>query len=310
VGGPPRGDWAKGLCNCWETLGGIKAFGMACCWPLCGPCLYSKISARSSMPGTSWEKLGDSPFKQWFRLTLILVLVYWFASWGESMMTPDKPHFNAVANSDAEIKDFKKMENLTEAAIVDAVARMNPNITVAADLAALDKNVTESLEDGEAAVQKTVVDDASEMWLGSKEDLDAVADVGDFPEIEQAMPEEVISPAQQFFATLKWLVGVVWLVMCIFLRAHTRKRFDIDAKCCNCKLAGDINCEDIWCTMCCQPCVLSQMATHAGAVTNDQPCDCCDTNDPGESEHCVVPLDDVSPPQTANSMEREKGAMV
>ena len=49
---------------------------------------------------------------------LILVLVYWFASWGESMMTPDKPHFNAVANSDAEIKDFKKMENLTEAAIV------------------------------------------------------------------------------------------------------------------------------------------------------------------------------------------------
>ena len=32
---------------------------------------------------------------------------------------------------------------------------MNPNITVAADLAALDKNVTESLEDGEAAVQKT-----------------------------------------------------------------------------------------------------------------------------------------------------------
>ena len=77
------------------------------------------------------------------------------------------------------------------------MARMNPNITVAADLAALDKNVTESLEDGEAAVQKTVVDDASEMWLGSKEDLDAVADVGDFPEIEQAMPEEVISPAQQ-----------------------------------------------------------------------------------------------------------------
>jgi hypothetical protein len=70
VGGPPRGDWAKGLCNCWETLGGIKAFGMACCWPLCGPCLYSKISARSSMPGTSWEKLGDSPFKQWFRLTV------------------------------------------------------------------------------------------------------------------------------------------------------------------------------------------------------------------------------------------------
>lgn len=178
VGGPPRGDWAKGLCNCWETLGGIKAFGMACCWPLCGPCLYSKISARSSMPGTSWEKLGDSPFKQWFRLTvrpdaarsrrgaavcvalgacaggrvrggrvcagraacarecvcqsltsaicpqLILVLVYWFASWGESMMTPDKPHFNAVANSDAELKDFKKMENLTEAAIVRAQSMM------------------------------------------------------------------------------------------------------------------------------------------------------------------------------------------
>ena len=70
VGGPPRGDWAKGLCNFWETLGGIKSFGMACCWPVCGPCLYSKISARSSLPGTSWEKLGDSPFKQWFRITV------------------------------------------------------------------------------------------------------------------------------------------------------------------------------------------------------------------------------------------------
>jgi hypothetical protein len=70
VGGPPRGDWAKGLCNFWETLGGIKSFAMACCWPVCGPCLYSKISARSSLPGTSWEKLGDSPFKQWFRITV------------------------------------------------------------------------------------------------------------------------------------------------------------------------------------------------------------------------------------------------
>ncbi len=45
------------------------------------------------------------------------MLVYWFASWGESMMSPE-PHFNAVANSDAELKDFKNMENLTEAAIV------------------------------------------------------------------------------------------------------------------------------------------------------------------------------------------------
>ena len=36
----------------------------------------------------------------------------------------------------------------------------------------------------------------------------------------------------QFFATIKWLVGVLWVVMCIFLRAHTRKRFDIDAKVC------------------------------------------------------------------------------
>jgi 4'-phosphopantetheinyl transferase EntD len=33
------------------------------------------------------------------------------------MMSPE-PHFNAVANSDAELKDFKNMENLTEAAIV------------------------------------------------------------------------------------------------------------------------------------------------------------------------------------------------
>ena len=170
-------QWAKGLCNCWQNNAGLKSFGMACCWPCCGPCLYSKISARSAQQGTSWEKLGDTPFKQWFRITvnvlisrcllplthhrisssagdsycrdqpnnshlpyvffnfsqLILVLIYWFASWGESMMAPEKPHFNAIANSNAELKDLKSMDNFTESAVVRAFfyiyAVFAPNLT-------------------------------------------------------------------------------------------------------------------------------------------------------------------------------------
>jgi hypothetical protein len=43
---------------------------------------------------------------------------------------------------------------------VNAVARMNPNITLAADIAALDQNVTASVQNGEAEVETTVVDDA------------------------------------------------------------------------------------------------------------------------------------------------------
>jgi len=36
---------------------------------------------------------------------------------------------------------------------------MNPNITLAADMAALDQNVTASVQNGEAEVETMVVDD-------------------------------------------------------------------------------------------------------------------------------------------------------
>ena len=42
---------------------------------------------------------------------------------------------------------------------MNAVARMNPNITLAADMAALDQNVTASVQNGEAEVETMVVDD-------------------------------------------------------------------------------------------------------------------------------------------------------
>ena len=188
---------------------------------------------------------------------------------------------------------------------VDAVAKIDKNITLAADLADLDANITQTVEGEESIVATTVTEDASEMWLGKKEDLDDLSNVADFPEIEEAMPEQARSPVEQVFATIKWLITLVWLVLVVLLRAFTRKRFHIAPKVCACKMCGDVYCEDLCCTVCCQACVLSQMATHSGAVTNEQPCDCCDTNDPGESEHCIVALEQ----EPANSME-EKGAMV
>ena len=70
VGGPPQGEWARGMFSCLETIAGIKSFAMGCCWPCCGPCLYGKISARVSWPTTKLEKLGDTSFKQWFRISV------------------------------------------------------------------------------------------------------------------------------------------------------------------------------------------------------------------------------------------------
>ena len=299
---------------------------MGCCWPCFGPCLYGKISARVSWPTTKLEALGDTPFKQWFRISvrllatkrhdsldgaciflsanaredgveyatacrgvaarltvfvpplyvpgltllkhalqLILILVYWFASWGESMMAPDEPHFSAIANSEAEINGIKSAHDMMETKIVDAVAKIDKNITLAEEIVGLDQNITHTVEGDEAIVAKTINDDASEMWLGSKEDLDDLSKVADFPEIKEAMPEPAVSPAQQVFATLKWVVSTVWLVLVVVLRAHTRKRFDIAPKICGCKMCGDVYCEDVCCSICCTSCTLSQMATHSGA---------------------------------------------
>ena len=68
---------------------------------------------------------------------------------------------------------------------------------MAADIKALDENITDSIVGEEVIVAKMVNDDASEMWLGKPSDLDEIARVGDFPEIEKAMPEEAVSPLQQ-----------------------------------------------------------------------------------------------------------------
>ena len=296
---------------------------MGCCWPFCGPCLYSKISARVSWPSTKLEALGDTPFKQWFRISLILVLIYWFASWGESMMAEGglqgKPHFSPMSASDAELNDFKELDRITEAAITKAAAKMEKNSTLAKDIAAiedLDANVTNTIESDEAAAAKSVEDDAEEMWLGSKDDLKDVQTVADFPEIKQSIPEETVSPLQQAFYVIRQLCLFVWVVLVILLRAHTRKRFDLPAKCCNLDLkVANVNCEDIWCSCCCNPCVLSQMATHTQAVSNEQPMNCCDTTDPGESENCVVAMEESggsgTVPESTNSINgKSAGAIV
>ena len=41
---------------------------------------------------------------------------------------------------------------------------------------------------------------------------------------------------------------------------------------------------------------------YYGAVTNERVCDCWDTTDPGESEHCVVSLEHLQSPQVSLSL--------
>jgi hypothetical protein len=36
-------------------------------------------------------------------------------------------------------------------------------------------------------------------------------------------------------------------------------------------VSGNVDFEDLLCSFFCQPCTLSQMAVHTGAVTNDSP---------------------------------------
>ena len=62
---------------------------MALNWPCCGPCLYGKISGRVSWPSTQFQNFGDTPFKQWFRISLLLVVIYWLSAWGEGLAVRD-----------------------------------------------------------------------------------------------------------------------------------------------------------------------------------------------------------------------------
>jgi hypothetical protein len=117
----------------------------------------------------------------------------------------------------------------------DAVAKTEANITfgggaLASDLENLDKNITDDMKKEAVSVATTVHEDASVLWPGKNEDLDDLERIADFPEIAQSLPPEAVSPAQQFFAVIKWLVGVVWVLLVLLLRANARKRFDIDAR--------------------------------------------------------------------------------
>ena len=69
-----------------------------------------------------------------------------------------------------------------------------------------------------------------------------------------------LGPFHHMFATVKWAAGVVWLVLVILLRAHTRRQFAIAAECCQCRVSGDVDLEDILCSCCCQPCTVAQLS--------------------------------------------------
>ena len=74
--GAQRGSWKRPLLGFFETCGGCKAFVMACNWPFCGPCIFARISARVAWPKTTFSAFGDTPFLQWFRISLLLVCVF------------------------------------------------------------------------------------------------------------------------------------------------------------------------------------------------------------------------------------------
>jgi len=244
---------------------------MSFVWPCFGPCLYSKIAARVSWPSTDFQAFGDSPFKQWFRLSLLLVVVYWLSAYFEGMAAP-KPSFNVIKTSANDLRAFQKVDKIFS----------NEALNVTGDglLASQSGNVN------------TVIDQ-------HMKSLDAV---GEMPLVEVSMPE--ISPFAYIFHTIKWVCSLVWLVLVVMLRAHTRKQYAIPAQCCSCKVTGDVDFEDMLCSFCCQPCTLSQMATHTAAIHNDSPCDCCDAEDPGACDKVLVPLSSSSKeaPHTTNSM--------
>ena len=118
-----------------------------------------------------------------------------------------------------------------------------------------------------------------------------------------------LGPFHHMFATVKWAAGVVWLVLVILLRAHTRRQFAIAAECCQCRVSGDVDLEDILCSCCCQPCTVAQMATHTGAINNENTCDCCDMSDPGPCDQVLEALNGsgVASSEPPSSEQKRKG---
>ena len=268
--GTASGRWSRGLCAFFETCGGCKAFIMACNWPFCGPCLFAKIASRVRWAGT--QTFGDTPYKQWFRVSLLLVCIYWLASWGASLAAP-QPRFDLVK------------DGLLDVSAIDQTASLDlANATGDADVASEAKAINSDIE-------------------GTVDRIDM--DVPGFGVDAETYP--AFRPLESFFQTVKWIAGVVWLVMVILLRAHTRREFTIPATCCSCKVSGPVDFEDILCSFCCQPCTLSQMATHTDAVGNEHTCDCCDMEDPGPCQASLEAPDSslgTAAPAVNNSMDK------
>ena len=114
--GAQRGSWKRPLLGFFETCGGCKAFVMACNWPFCGPCIFARISARVAWPKTTFSAFGDTPFLQWFRISLLLVCIYWACSWGEGVAAPT-PKFNVIAG---DLVDVRALDKLDDAVLTQA----------------------------------------------------------------------------------------------------------------------------------------------------------------------------------------------
>mmetsp|Transcript_3109 Transcript_3109/g.7763 ORF Transcript_3109/g.7763 Transcript_3109/m.7763 type:complete len:331 (-) Transcript_3109:336-1328(-) len=70
-----HGKWRDGLCD-FCSPGSRQGFFMALCGPCCWPCLISKIAARLRFsPGCNI--LGNTPFKQWLRITTFVMALMW-----------------------------------------------------------------------------------------------------------------------------------------------------------------------------------------------------------------------------------------
>ena len=143
--GAQRGSWKRPLLGFFETCGGCKAFVMACNWPFCGPCIFARISARVAWPKTTFSAFGDTPFLQWFRISLLLVCIYWACSWGEGVAAPT-PKFNVIAGDLVDVRALDKLD--------DVGSTLAANATGDADIASEGKEIEDKIKAGMAKVDR------------------------------------------------------------------------------------------------------------------------------------------------------------
>ena len=143
--GAQRGSWKRPLLGFFETCAGCKAFVMACNWPFCGPCIFARISARVAWPKTTLSAFGDTPFLQWFRISLLLVCIYWACSWGEGVAAPT-PKFNVIAGDLVDVRALDKLD--------DVGSTLAANATGDADIASEGKEIEDKIKAGMAKVDR------------------------------------------------------------------------------------------------------------------------------------------------------------